>query len=107
MTRPGRRLKGRRLRVLSAAGLGADQAALYQITVAGRLGAHWAASFDGLRFSTEVLKDGAPVTTLAGRVPDQAALHGLLARIRNLNLTLLLVERLPLRRQKARDKRCG
>jgi hypothetical protein len=106
MTRPGRQLRRRRLRALSAAGLAADQAAPYQVQVAGRLGAHWDAALDGLWLTTEVTRDGTSVTTLTGLVPDQAALHDLLAHVRNLNLTLLLVERLPPRPQKDGDRPC-
>jgi hypothetical protein len=35
---------------------------------------------------------GVPITTLTGQITDQAALHGIVARIRDLGLPLLLVE---------------
>jgi hypothetical protein len=41
----------------------------------------------------EISADGSPVTTLTGAVADQAALHGLLSRISDLNLTLISVTR--------------
>ena len=61
----------------------------YEITVEGILDSHWSAWFDGLRLTS----DTAGRTTIAGPVADQAALHGLLARIRDLGLPLLAVRR--------------
>ena len=66
-----------------------DKPATYRIRVQGRLDAHWSDWFDG--FSVTAEADGQ--TTLVGRVADQPALHGVLARLRNLTLPLLLVER--------------
>jgi hypothetical protein len=69
-----------------------DQPAIYQIKLLGRLGDQWAVSLDNFAI-TATASDGAlPVTTLEGRVADQAALFGLLSRIRDLGLPLLLVE---------------
>lgn len=59
----------------------------YQICLEGQLDEHWAAWFDGLDLT--ITGDGR--TTLAGPVVDQAALHGLLARIRDLGLPILSV----------------
>jgi hypothetical protein len=59
----------------------------YEIRVAGELDARWSAWFDGL----EVTSDESGETTLAGPVVDQAALHGLLAKVRDLGLKLLSV----------------
>jgi hypothetical protein len=50
----------------------------------------WSAWFEGLR----VTSDQAGQTTIAGPVTDQAALHGLLAKVRDLGLPLLEVRRL-------------
>jgi hypothetical protein len=61
----------------------------YQITVQGVLEPRWSAWFDGL----ELTSDAAGRTTISGPVADQAALHGLLTRIRDLGLTLLEVRR--------------
>jgi hypothetical protein len=60
----------------------------YQLRVEGHLDPHWAAWFDDLTLTRE---DDA-TTTLRGLVPDQAALHGLLAKVRDLGVTLLSVE---------------
>lgn len=61
----------------------------YRIKLQERLDAYWSDGFEGMAMSF----DGRG-TILTGRVPDQAALHGLLIRIRDLNLNLLSVERL-------------
>jgi hypothetical protein len=63
----------------------------YQIRVQGRLDASWSDWFDGMALTVDKGDDGVPVTTLVGPVADQAALHGLLARISDLNLTLISV----------------
>ncbi len=54
-----------------------------RITVRGRLSDRLAAAFDGV-----TLVSGAGGTELVGEVVDQAQLHGLLTRIRDLGLTL-------------------
>jgi hypothetical protein len=62
----------------------------YQIRVKGHLDPRWADWFDGLTLAHRA--DG--TTLLSGPVADQAALHGLLDKIRNLSLTLLAVNRI-------------
>lgn len=64
--------------------------ACYEIRVAGELDPCWRSWFDGM----ELEFGPAGETRLSGPVADQAALHGLLARIRDLNLTLISVRRL-------------
>ena len=63
---------------------------VYEIRVRGVLDSRWSTWFDGL----EVTSDQAGQTTIAGPVADQAALHGLLAKVRDLGLPLLSVRRL-------------
>jgi hypothetical protein len=63
----------------------------YEITVQGRLSEHWATAFDGMSLTP----DAAGTTLLRGVVADQAALHGLLARLRDLGLPLVSVRRVP------------
>ena len=59
----------------------------YEIRLKGHLDARWANWFDGLSFAHE--SDG--TTILSGPVVDQAALHGLLRKVRDLGLPLLSV----------------
>jgi hypothetical protein len=66
------------------------QAGRYQIRLKGHLDDRWATWFDGLSLSRE--RDGS--TTLQGSIPDQAALHGLLQRVRDTGLPLVSVIRL-------------
>jgi hypothetical protein len=63
----------------------------YEIHVQGHLGHRWAAWFDGLSLTT--LDDG--TTVISGPVVDQAALHGLLHKLRDLGLPLVSLALLP------------
>ena len=63
----------------------------YEIRIQGRLDPRWSTYFDGVH----VTHDGAgTTTTLCGNVVDQAALHGLLARLRDIGLPLISVTRI-------------
>jgi hypothetical protein len=66
------------------------EAGRYEIRLTGRLDAHWAAWFDGLTVSDET--DG--TTLICGPIADQAALHGVLQRVRDLGLPLVSVTRM-------------
>ena len=59
----------------------------YEIKIKGYLDQSWSERFTGLKL-THLEGDG---TLLSGILSDQAALHGLLERIRDLNLTLISV----------------
>jgi hypothetical protein len=62
----------------------------YEITIEGQLGAEWSAWFEGL----EIRQTGQNETLLSGPVADQAALYGLLKKVRDLGLPLIAVKRL-------------
>ena len=67
-----------------------DKPSSYQIRLKGHLGPQWAAYFDGFTLTNS--ENGEALLT--GVIMDQAALHGVLAKIRDLGLPLLSVNRL-------------
>jgi len=67
-----------------------DAPVSYRIRVAGHLDPHWSAWFGDL----ELTRDADGATSLTGPVSDQAALHGHLAKIRDLGVTLMSVSAL-------------
>lgn len=76
----------------------------YEIRIQGRLQPEWSAWFDGLTIISNGQATRSGETLLVGPVADQAALHGLLAKIRDLGLSLLsltLVEPIAGRREGA------
>ena len=68
-----------------------DAPTCYQIRVRGTLDPHWSDWFDGMA----IVYDASGDTLLRGPLADQAALYGMLHRIRDLGLVLLAVVRLP------------
>jgi hypothetical protein len=77
-----------------------DQPSIYQIKVKGGFDETWSDWFDALTVVQE--KDE---TCLTGLVRDQAALHGLLARIRDLGMPLLLVKQMQELESKAENSK--
>ncbi len=67
----------------------------YLIRVEGHLDTSWSEWFGGMSISRELTENG-PETVIQGLVADQAQLHGILTKLVSLNLSLILVERLPL-----------
>jgi hypothetical protein len=63
------------------------EAGRYEIRIQGRLDTRWAGWFDGLSLTHD--SDG--TTVIRGPVVDQAALHGLLQRVRDIGLPLVSV----------------
>ncbi len=61
--------------------------AVYQLRIEERLDQHWSPWFDDLTLTQD--DDGTTILTVV--VPDQAALHGLLTKIRDLGVTLISV----------------
>jgi len=68
------------------------EANVYEIHVEGILSDRWSDWFEGLAIHNDLNGE----TTLSGSLTDQAALFGVLNKIHALNLTLILVVRLPL-----------
>ena len=64
-----------------------SEATTYQIRIKGHLGPEWSDWFGGL----DVTLDDNGNTLLSGRVVDQAALHGLLRKVRDLGMPLVSI----------------
>jgi hypothetical protein len=80
---------------------GAGQPRDYQIRIKGHLGSQWTEWFEGLTITLEENGD----TLLTGPVVDQAALHGLLKKVRDLGMPLISVNSVgPGRQDKSDDK---
>ncbi len=62
----------------------------YEIRIKGHLDSHWASWFDGMTLTS--MANGE--TLLSGTIRDQAALHGVIDRLRDLGLPLLSVRRI-------------
>ncbi len=80
-----------------------DQPEVYQIRLKGHLGSQWTDWFDGLTITLE--DDGN--TLLTGPVADQAALHGLLKKVRDLGMPLVSVSPVEPGQMDASDKNGG
>ena len=72
---------------MNEASTGQSTPGRYEIRVKGHLNSRWAAWFDGLSLSAE--SDG--TTIIHAPVADQAALHGLLQKVRDIGLPLVSV----------------
>lgn len=66
-----------------------DEPTVYQIRITGHLGREWTDWFDGLAITLEDNGD----TLLTGPAVDQAALHGVLKKVRDLGMPLVSVTR--------------
>ncbi len=65
---------------------------VYQIKIKGVLDQSWSNWLGDVDIRTERMEDGGVITTLVGDLSDQAALFGILDRIRDLNLVLVSVD---------------
>ncbi len=68
-------------------GTAPDRIRIYHIRIKGHLGSRWARWFDGMTIIPQANGD----TLLSGPIVDQAALHGILTKIRDLGLILVSV----------------
>lgn len=67
---------------------------VYEIKAKGHLDEQWSSWFDGLQITTGFNKDGIAITTFTGPIVDQAALHGVIARIRDIHMPLISVNQI-------------
>jgi len=63
----------------------------YQITIRGHMDARWESWFESFTITPTYDANGEAVTTITGCVVDQAALYGLVARLRNLGAELVSI----------------
>ncbi len=77
------------------------QLTIYQIRVRSHLGSDWTDWFEGLTITLE--EDGN--TLITGPVVDQAALHGLLKKVRDLGMSLISVNPVPSNQAQVKDKK--
>ncbi len=68
-----------------------DLPAVYEVSIRGKLNANWSDWLDQVTITTRSHEDGQSVTILTGCIKDQAALYGLIAKIKNLGLTILSI----------------
>lgn len=72
-----------------------DHDGIYEIKIKGLLDEHWQKWFEGMTLRRQKnTETGQEYTIMVGPIADQPALHGLLAKIRDLNLTLISVQKI-------------
>ncbi len=71
-----------------------SEAAGYEISLQGHLDERWATRFDGMRVKNTFDQQGFPITVLSGIIADQAALHGVIAKIRDLGIPVISISRI-------------
>ncbi len=72
-----------------------ENGGIYEIKIKGLLDEHWNQWFEGMALKrVDNGESGQMCTLITGPIPDQPALHGLLAKIRDLNLTLISICRI-------------
>ncbi|HLO30614.1 MAG TPA: hypothetical protein VK249_15830 [Anaerolineales bacterium] len=77
--------------------LPSNDGGVYEIKIEERLDDHWKEWFEGMDLKhVENSELGRQCTLIIGPIADQSALHGLLAKIRDLNLTLISVRKMAL-----------
>ena len=70
-----------------------SEAARYEISLQGHLDERWATRFEGMRVKNSLDQQGFPITVLSGMISDQAALHGVIAKIRDIGIPVISVSR--------------
>ncbi len=65
----------------------------YEICVEGHLDERWVSWFEGFTIA-HGLQNGTPFTKLSGAIEDQAALHGVLIKLRDIGIPILSINRI-------------
>jgi hypothetical protein len=68
--------------------------ARYEIFLKGHLDERWAGRFGGMSIKNTFDLQGSPITVLSGIIVDQAALHGVITRIRNIGIPVMSINRI-------------
>ena len=68
--------------------------ARYEIRVDGHLDQRWSDWFEGMELPQAFNQNGSPITVLTGTIVDQAALHGILASVRDIGIPIISVNRI-------------
>jgi len=71
-----------------------DNSGIYEIKIKGLLDDHWKQWFEGMTLKHAKNHEPEECTVITGPIADQPALHGLLEKIRDLNLTLISVRKM-------------
>ena len=64
---------------------------VYEIKVKGYIGEAWSSLFENMAITTGFDEDGTPGTTFTGSIVDQATLHDVLARVRDIHMPFISV----------------
>jgi hypothetical protein len=73
--------------------------ARYEIRVGGHLDQRWSDWFEGMEVTEAFDQSGAPITILTGIIVDQSALHGILAKVRDIGIPIFSINRIELREE--------
>ena len=68
--------------------------ARYEIRVGSHLDQRWSDWFEGMEVTQAFNRSGSPITVLTGTIVDQAALHGILASVRDIGIPIISVNRI-------------
>ena len=66
----------------------------YEISLKGHLDERWAGRFGGMSIKNTLDLQGFPITVLSGIIVDQAALHGVITRIRDIGVPVISINRI-------------
>ena len=66
----------------------------YEISLKGALDERWAGRFGGMSIKNTLDLQGFPITVLSGIIVDQAALHGVITRIRDIGIPVISINRI-------------